>query len=63
MKRKSPCTCQSYSPSPRTATQIGESFSTNGHENKKLCTLYKLIAGYRKLETELLFLKKVNIRD
>ena len=39
MKRKSPCTCQSYSHSSRSAKQISESFSTNGHQNKKLCTL------------------------
>ena len=50
-------------PSPRSAKQVSKSFSTNSHLNKKLCTLCKPIAGYRKLETELLFLKKVNIRD
>ena len=31
MKRKSPSTNQSYSPSPRSAKQISESSSTNGH--------------------------------
>ena len=31
MKRKSPCTCQCYPPSPRSAKQISESFSTNRH--------------------------------
>ena len=30
---------------------------------KELCTLCKPEAGNRKLETELLFLKRVNIRD
>ena len=31
IKGKSPRTWQSYSPSPRSAKQISESFSTNGH--------------------------------
>ena len=35
MKRKSPRTCQSYSASRQSAKQICESFSTNGHYNKR----------------------------
>ena len=31
MKRKSPSTYQSYSPSPRSAKEMSESSSTNGH--------------------------------
>ena len=60
MKRKSQRTCQSYSLSPRSAKQISESFSTNRLKNKRNfdCTLCKPRAGYRKLDSELLFLKK-----
>ena len=36
---------------------------TDSKIKKKLCTLCKPIAGYRKLEIELLFLKKLNIPD
>ena len=40
MKRKSPRTCQSYSPSPRSANQISESFGTKGHYNKRNSVKY-----------------------
>ena len=68
MKWKSPRTYQSYSPSPRSAKQISESF--NGHwkgikvKNRRNSVNYvKLKQAIDKLETELLFLKDVNIRD
>ena len=51
MRRKSSRKKQSYSPSSRSAKQISESFRTNrrkGEKKKKLCTLCKPEAGYRK---------------
>ena len=64
MKRKSQRTCQSYSLSPRSARQISESFNTNGHKNKRNSVHYLNLKQVKeKLETELLFLKDVNIRD
>ena len=73
MKRKSPRTYQSYSPSPRSANLISEFFSTKTDTKRHLSekspkeTLsphyVKLKQAIEKLETELLFLKGVNIRD
>ena len=59
MKRKSPRTCQSYSPFPRSAKQTSDPLVQTDSKIKE--TLYTI--GYRKLETELLFLKKLNIRN
>ena len=53
MKRKSPRTYQeSYSPSPRSAKQI-----------RHYTHCVNLKQAKEKLETELLFIKDVNIRD
>ena len=64
MKRKSPSTYQSYSPSPRSAKQMSESSSTNGHEKgievkikRNSVDCVDLEQAREKLETELLFLK------
>ena len=51
MRRKSSRTKQSYSPSSRSAKKISESFRANrwkGEKKKKLCTLRKPEAGYKK---------------
>ena len=66
MKRNSPGTYQSYSPSSRSAKQIRESFSTNGHlkgiqaKNKRNSVEYATPdpkQAKEKLEAELLILK------
>ena len=66
MRRKSSRTKQSYSPSPRSAKQISESFRTNGWKVKRKRNsvhYVNLKQAIEKLETELLFLKDVNIHD
>ena len=70
MKRNSPCTYQSYSPSSRSTKQIRESFRANGHlkgiqaKNKRNSVQYAtpdLKQAKEKLEAELLILKDVII--
>ena len=64
MKRKSSRTCQSYSPSPRSAKQVSESFSTNRHYNKRDSVHYvNLKQAIENWRLNYFFSKKVNIRD